>query len=156
MLGYAAFFMLVFVIAMVVFFQMQSQELSRAENAFAQEVAYSFADSIRTAFIAGSGFSQSVAVPPDILGKPYVIGVSHSGDPGISETGFVYVYWQGQLRNASLSAPTVTSDYGMVTSGSFMTGDKGAEIIRINPAGNCQVVNMTNINGRIIFSKGCA
>ena len=50
MLAYAAFFFAVFVTAVIVFLQVQTQELTRAENAYAQEIAYGFADSVHTAF----------------------------------------------------------------------------------------------------------
>lgn len=109
--SYAAFFLLVFVASAAVFLQQQSQGLTRAENAYAQEVADGFSDRINTAFVAGPGFSQQFSVPPNILGRPYQIQVSSGPSPASTETGFVYVVWQGSSGEASLSSPTITTDY---------------------------------------------
>ena len=78
LLAYAAFFLLAFVSVVAVFFQLQSQELSRAQHAYAQEISYSLADSIRTALVAGPGFWEEVDMAPNILGKPYNITISRN------------------------------------------------------------------------------
>ena len=116
MLSYAAFFLLVFVASVSVFFQQESQGLTRAESAYAQQIADSFADSIQTAFVAGPGFSQQVSIPHDLLGKPYKILVSYSPPPSSAETGFVYVEWNGVSGSTSFSAKTITSAYSVKAS----------------------------------------
>ncbi|GEM_PF-916579 len=115
-LAYASFFLLVFVAVVAVFFQMQSQELSRAEHAYAQEIAYEFSDHIHTTFVAGPGFYQVITVPPDLLGKPYNISISRKlpsaiGTTAFVETGFVYVDWQGPTGLSTFSSPAITSSY---------------------------------------------
>ena len=121
MLAYAAFFFAVFVTAVAIFLQVQTQELTRAENAYAQEVAYGFADSIQTAFVAGPGFSQQVSIPRDLLGKPYKIVLSKGLAPASAETGFVYVEWQGASGSTSVSEPTITAAYqGTSTQDNFI------------------------------------
>jgi len=147
-LSYAAFFLLIFVASVAVFFQMQSQELSRAENAYAQEIAYGFSDHIRTAFIAGDGFSQRFDIAPDILGKPYKIWLSRGTNPNLKETGIVYVEWKGSSGETSLSSPTVTAGYHETTSGVFITtsgefividSTKGRTIVMKNDGGEIRI-----------------
>jgi hypothetical protein len=150
-MSYAGFFLLVFVVTVAVFLQLQNQELARAENAFAQEVAYQFADQIKTASIAGSGFWQNVSLAPTINGKPYKIYVSRGGQPGVTETGLVYVEWAAPSGNQTFSAPTITSSYSALTDGSMITTD--ADYIIIDPSMG-SAVKMENVGGRIIFSKG--
>ena len=106
-----SFFLLVFVASVAIFLQQESQGLSRAESAYAQQIAGSFADSIQTAFVAGPGFSQQVSIPRDLLGKPYKIQVSYGPSAASTETGFVYVEWQGASGDASLSAPDDNDSY---------------------------------------------
>jgi len=130
-LAYSAFFMLVFVATVAIFFQQQSQGLTRAENAYAQEIAYGFADHIHTAFVAGPGFSQTVTIPNRLLGKPYIIALSFDPSPATTETGFVYVEWQGSSGNASFSAPTITTAYKPTTTGG-VNNDNGFITIRAN------------------------
>jgi len=162
-LAYSAFFMLVFVAVVAVFFQQQSQGLTRAENAYAQEIAYGVADHIHTAFVAGPGFSQTIAIPNKLLGKPYKIALSYGNNPATRETGFVYVEWRGPSGNASFSAPTITTAYKPTTTSNNDTGfitlrnstfivvdsaynqtlcmrnimESGANWITIQPASNC-------------------
>jgi len=147
-LAYSAFFMLVFVAIVAVFFQQQSQGLTRAENAYAQEIAYGFADHIHTAFVAGPGFSQKVDIPNRLLGKPYKIALSYGSDPASKETGFVYVEWQGSSGNASFSAPTITTAYTPVTSGNFITIRANSSLIIIDSAyGQTLCMNNTMVSG---------
>ncbi len=153
LMSYAAFFLLILVATIAIFFQTQSQETTRAENAYAQEIAYGFADHIRTAFIAGSGFSENFTIQPSILGKPYRILVSGYGaSPASVETGIVYVEWQGPGGNASFSAPTVTAAYGVTTYGQFITHPPGNFIVIDSEYG--QSLLMNNTNGVIRISKG--
>jgi len=154
MLVYAAFFFAVFVTAVAVFLQVQAQEFTRAENAYAQEIAYGFADGMHTAFVAGPGFSESVGVPRDILGKRYLLFVSTSSDASAQETGIVYVNWESSGGNASFSAPTVTASYtyaegpdGMVTS------PPGSNFIIIDPSRG-SALNISNEGGSIRIMKG--
>lgn len=153
MLSYSAFFLLAFLGMMVVFFQMQSQELARAENAYAQEVAWGFSDQIRTALVAGPGFAQTVQIPPSILGKPYTITVSRKisfgggTTPPERETGFVYIDWQGPSRPAVFSAPTATTSYDVQTSGCI--SNPSLEFIRISSS--CGQIRMENRNGTILI-----
>ncbi len=148
LLAYASFFLLVFVAVVAVFFQMQSQELSRAESSFAQEVAYQFADDINTAHIAGTGFWQKVELPPNILGKNYSLTVSRRLGVLDEETGFVYVDWQGVSgRNVSLSAPTITGAYDYVRGEGV--GNDSRDFILIT----AKSVNISNLNGTIWIKK---
>lgn len=151
-LSYAAFFLLVFVSSVAVFLQLQEQELSRAENAFAQQVAYQAADYIETAFIAGPGFAMNVSFPDSILGRPYTITISRPaglGGAGAVETGFVYIDWRGPVRTSSLSAPTVTADYSFTGSAGFIYNNS-RDAILIN-ASRGLPVTIENIGGTIKF-----
>lgn len=152
-LSYAAFFMLVFVVSVAIFLQLEEQELSRAENAFAQQVAYQFADYIETAFIAGPGFSENVTMPDSIHGRPYTITVSLPaglGGAGSQETGFVYIDWRGPVRTYSFSAPSVTADYlFMETPGFIYNNSRGAIVIN---ASRGLPVTIENRGGAIRFS----
>ena len=156
LLAYAAFFFAVFVTAVAVFLQVQTQELTRSENAYAQEIAYGFADSIHTAFVAGPGFVESVSVPKDILGRRYWIMVSYSPNAATSETGIVYVELLSNGKNSSFSAPTATADYTFTAAGTFVTNRttaNGKEFVAIDAAQG-HVINITNENGRIRIMKG--
>ena len=128
-LAYASFFLLVFAVISAVLLSAQSQELSRAESAYAQEIAYTFADHVRTAFIAGPGFVQDIELSPRLLGKPYVMRLSSAGEPGpdqeIRETGFIYVKWQGQNDQSSFSAPAATSHFLPKYDGKMVRDDSG-------------------------------
>jgi hypothetical protein len=151
MLAYLAFFLLVFVVTISTFFFLQSQETARAENAYAQQIAYTFADSIQRAFMAGPGFSQSVAIPSTLLGKPYIIAVSHASDPGSSQTGIVYVWWNSPGQSGSFSAPTVTTSYSLSANVPGYITDDGKLIWMNSSIGT---INMTNVNGMISFKRG--
>ena len=157
LLAYAAFFFAVFVTAVAIFIQVQTQELTRSENAYAQEIAYGFADNLHTAFVAGPGFVESVSVPRDILGKRYWIMVSYSPNAANSETGFVYVEWLSNGKNLSFSAPTVTAKYSYVGgAGDFVsnrTTANGKEFVAIDAAQG-HLINITNKNGEIEIKKG--
>ena len=154
MLIYAAFFFAVFVTAVAVFLQVQNQELSRAENAYAQEIAYGFADSIHTAFVAGPGFVESVSVPKDILGKRYRIFLSMASDASAHETGIVYVNWESTGKNASFSAPTVTAGYTH-TASDMVTSSPNGEFIIIDPLKG-SALNISNEGALIRIMKGLA
>lgn len=154
MLAYAAFFFAVFVAAVAVFLQVQGQELTRAENAYAQEIAYGFADSIHTAFVAGPGFVESVGMPRDILGKRYLLFVSMSADASAQETGLVYVNWESSGKNASFSAPTETASYAYAGGADGMvTVQPGSNYIVIDPSKG-SVLNISNVDGTIKIEKG--
>ena len=152
MLSYASFFLFVFVVAVAVFFQIQTQELSRAETAYAQEVAYGFANQIRTAYIAGNGFEERVTIPKDILNKPYTLSISRNQNPTGTETGFVYVEWQGPNGPRSFSASTITSNYNAAISPGFIFYSS-PYMITINASRNLPI-NISNNNGGIIFRQG--
>lgn len=155
-LTYAAFFFLVFVSAVAVFLSVQNQELSRAQNAYAQEIAYGLADSIHTAFVAGPGFVQTVSLPRNILGKPYSISISRSPDASSIATGFVYIEWQSGGKSASFSAPTVTANYQPVLGGhgivKLVTKDR-SEFIVIDAMQNLPI-NISNQGGAIVIGEG--
>jgi len=154
MLAYAAFFFAVFVAAAAVFLQVQSQEFVRAENAYAQEVAYGFADSIHTAFVAGPGFSETIRLTPDILGKRYWIFVSMSPDASAQETGMVYVDWESTDKNSSFSAPTITANYLHTEDANGMvTFPAGGNFIVIDPAKG-SYLNISNQGEEIMLQKG--
>ncbi len=160
-LAYAAFFLLIFVTTVAVFFQQQSQGLARAENAYAQEISHGFSDQIHTAFVAGPGFWQKFSIPKSLLGKPYRISISFAPTPASKETGFVYVDWKGPSGDTVFSSPTITTDYGATqTSDGFIsvnatTGritmdsakgsalcmrnmvESGKNLIKIGPASSC-------------------
>ena len=157
LISYAAFFFLVFMAAVVIFFQMQSQEMYRAENANAQEIAYGFADQIRTAFVAGDGFGQSISIPTNILNKPYTLSITSAGTASTTPTGYVYVEWQGVNGQESVSAATMTTNYNATA---CTTSNPNAFIcqnvsgrITIN-ASQQHMVIMSNNNGTIIFTQG--
>ena len=150
-MSYGALFLLVFVAVTAAVFQMQSQELSRAEFAYAQQEAYAFADHIQTAFIAGDGFWESVPVQPKLLGKDYKIVVSmpSSASAASVETGFVYVQWRGVSGNMSASAPTVTTKYGFISGPGI---EKPHDFVEISPSELADgSVNITNDHGEIVF-----
>ncbi len=154
-LSYASFFLLVFVAAVALFLQLQGQELSRAQYAFAQQVAFQFADNIKVAFVAGPGFSQTVSMPPLLLGKNYTITVSRpsSETPGgyqaDTETGFVYVEWQSSSGTASVSAPTLTTSYDFVRCAGITSNTQGFVVIIPSQAGPFR---MYNLGGTIKFA----
>ncbi|MEM4633922.1 MAG: hypothetical protein QW275_02085 [Candidatus Anstonellaceae archaeon] len=151
MLSYGIFFLLVFVIATAVFLHLQAQEISRAENAYAQQLAYQLADQINIAFVAGPGFWHTVRVPPDLLGKQYRLIVSRAyGQQAQYETGFVYVDWNG--GKSSVSAPTVTSAFSIGASGPGI-GYSG-QFVEINSTVSC--LNISNIAGNITFRRASA
>ena len=146
-MAYASFFLLVFAAVAAIFLQMQNNELSRAESAYAQEIAYGFADNVRTAFIAGPGFSQEIALPARLLGKPYQIRISSSADlpldTPITETGFIYVEWLGTSgQPQSFSAPAATPAFRAANSPPFITTD--GNFISID-ASMCRRMNLTNV-----------
>lgn len=145
-LAYASFFLLVFVAVTAIFLQMQSNELSRAESAYAQEIAYGFADNVHTAFIAGPGFSQEITLPVRLLGKPYQIKISSSADlpqgAPITETGFIYVEWQGAAGQQSFTAPAATPAFRAADSSPFIATE--GNFIEIN-ASVCQKLNLSSI-----------
>jgi hypothetical protein len=123
-LAYASFFLLVFVSITAVFLQAQNQEMTRAENAYAQQIAYAFADQVHTAAIAGPGFSQQVAIPPDLLGKPYTLRISSpqvAQQANITESAFVYVEWQGQGNPESFPSPLSFNNFAAVESLPFIS-----------------------------------
>ena len=153
MLAYAAFFFAVFVTAVAVFLQVQTQELTRAENAYAQEIAYGFADNIHTAFVAGPGFVESVSMPKDILGKRYWLLVSRSADASAQETGLVYVNWESADKNTSFSAPTVTSNYDLTVDGAGGFVTTSGNYIAIDAAQG-KMINISNVGGTIKIEKG--
>ena len=150
--SYAAFFLLIFVATAAIFFQQQSQGITRAENAYAQEIADGFADRIHTAFVAGSGFSQEFSIPSNILGRPYLLQVSAAPGPATTETGFIYVVWQGSSGEASLSAPTITTDYRATEFQDFIKVSATTGRITID-ASKGQGICMRNANGAIIIGK---
>jgi hypothetical protein len=150
-LAYASFFLFTFVAAVAVFFQLQAQEVSRAERSFAQELAFQLADQINTAFIAGSGFSQSVQITPLLLGKPYTITISRITSSTSKESGLVYVNWRGPSgQELTASAPTVTAAYNLTASSGYIRADTANFIVVNSTIGN---LNMTNRNGTIYFTK---
>jgi len=156
MLAYAIFFLMIFVVIVSVFFQTQAQEMTRAENAFAQEVANGFADNIRIAYIAGPGFSQTVTLPQYIQNKQYTLTISKNPNPGQSETGFVYVDWRGQMQPMSFAATTITTQYSQTTDATCISTPAGTDYIVVNVSASptCQKLNMSNINGVIRITKG--
>ena len=147
-LAYASFFLLVFAAVTAVFLQMQNNELSRAESAYAQEIAYGFADNVRTAFIAGPGFSQEITLPARLLGKPYKIRISSSADlppdSPVAETGFIYVEWLGTSgQPQSFTAPAATPAFRAADSPPFIITASGS-FIEID-ASACPRMNLTSI-----------
>jgi hypothetical protein len=155
MLTYLAFFLVIFTAAVSTFMFLQTQETARAENAYAQQIAYSFANSIQNAFIAGPGFYQNVTIPQSLLGKPYTIAVSHADNPIGSQTGMVYVEWNSPGQSGSFSAPTITTNYSAVACCSpplpSYIQNIGNLIVINSSVGN---INMYNINGQIRFTQG--
>jgi len=152
LLAYAAFFLFTFVAAVAVFFQLQAQEISRAERSFAQEIAFQMADQINTAFIAGSGFSQSVQITPMLLGKPYTMTISRITGATSKESGLVYVNWKGPSgQELTVSAPTVTAAYNLTPSANYVWTDSSSFTVVNSTIGT---LNMTNRNGTIHFTKG--
>lgn len=152
-MSYGAFFLLVFVGGAFVFLQMQGHDLSRAENAYAQQLAYSFADKVHVAEVAGPGFVQYVPVPSDLLGRDYNLTISRPVARGASEreSGFVYVDWiASNGRLSSASAPAITTKYGVTTGQGVSINGEGFIVVRPG-AGR---IRMENVNGTIWISKG--
>lgn len=146
-LSYGSFFLLIFVVAVAIFFQMQSQELSRSEYAYAQQTAYQLADQIQVAFVAGPGFWETVRIPSDLLGKDYNFVVSRSyGQQASNETGFVYVNWG---NGKSVSAPTITTAYEVSLSSPEIHYD--GQFVNISGTAGC--LNISNSGGTIKFKK---
>ena len=152
-LAYAGFFFMVFVAAVSIFLQVQNQELSRAEHSYAQEIAYGFADSIHTAFVAGPGFVETVNVPKDILGKRYWLLVSYSKDASAG-TGYVYVDWLSGGKNESFSAPTVTASYSPTVSGFVNTTTSGQSKFIVIDTSQNHPVRIGNDGGNITIAQG--
>ena len=155
-LSYGAFFMLVFVGAVAVFMNMQSQDLSRAEYSYAQQIADGFSDQIYVTSLAGTGFSQTVSVPNDLLGKSYNVTISRpplgSGNQASVETGFVYVEWlSSDGRQASVSSPTITTKYELHTSTNVPQLTNNSQDFVVIGSGIGKF-NLTNKNGTIIVS----
>lgn len=157
MLAYAAFFFMVFVAAIAVFLQVHGTELARAESAYAQEVAYGFADAVHVAFVAGPGFSGSAIVPPNILGKRYMLYMSASPHAESRETGLIYVEWESAGGRKGFSAPSVTADYGIKqldADGMVTLIDNGdSEFIAIDPSKG-SVLKISNEGGKMMLMKG--
>ena len=163
-LAYASFFLLVFVMISSVFLSAQGQELSRAENAYAQEIAYGFSDSVRTSFIAGPGFAQVITIPPNLLGKPYLLRISSTSfgqGAQIKETGFAYIDWQGQANQQSFASPLVANSFDAVdTSDGFIKVDRGSptQFITINASigARLKLSNVLDSDGKgiILIEKG--
>lgn len=152
-ISYGAFFLVLFIATIAILLQQQNQGLIRAENAFAQEVAFSIADSIHTAFVAGPGFSQIVKLPKDVLGKPYNISISFSSSPSSKETGFVYIELIGSSGRLSFSAPTITTSYSAHASGNFIKVDSASERIIINPQqGDSLCIQNLVVGGKSIIN----
>ena len=155
-LSYGAFFMLIFVGAVAVFLQTQSQDTTRAEYAYAQQIAYGFADQIYVTSLAGNGFMQNVSVPGDLLGKSYNITISRPplSSPGSQaqlKTGFVYVEWlSSNGRYGSVSAPTITTDYEMTTYAPWINNNSQGFVVIESGIGQFKLSNM---NGTIRVSK---
>lgn len=151
-MSYGALFLLVFVAITAAVFQLQSQELARAEFAYAQQAAYAFADHIQTAFIAGDGFWERVPVQPKLLGKDYKIVISRpsGSSAALVETGFVYVQWRSAYGNMSASAPTVTTKYAPSIGLGIDTNTQN--FVEISPSELAEgSVNITNLQGTIVF-----
>lgn len=154
-LSYGAFFMLIFVGMVAVFLQMQSQDLTRAEYAYAQQIAYGFADRIYVTSLAGAGFVQTVAVPDDLLGKRYNITISRpqlgSGSQASLETGFVYVEWVASNgRWGSVSAPTITTKYERLMGVPGITNNSRDFVVIESGIGK---LNLSNVNGTVRVSN---
>ena len=154
-LSYGAFFMLVFVGAVAVFMNMQSQDLSRAEYSYAQQIADGFSDQIYVTSLAGTGFSQTVSVPNDLLGKSYNVTISRpplgSGNQASVETGFVYVEWlASDGRPGSVSSPTITTKYQMVAGVPGITNNSQDFVVIQSGIGR---LNLSNSGGVIIVSS---
>jgi hypothetical protein len=153
-LSYAAFFLLVFIGSVAVFLQMQNQDIVRAEYSYAQQIANRIADQVHVAVVAGNGFVQAVSIPNSLLGKEYNITISRPNlaSPAAVETGFVYIEWVASNgRLASVSAPTITSSYDVVTWAPKITLNATTNSIIVRS--DVGRINMTNINGTIKISK---
>jgi len=154
-LAYAGFFLLVFAAISAVLLSAQAQELSRAESAYAQEIAYAFADHVRTAFIAGPGFSQDIEIPSSLLGKPYVMRLSSAGPSGpgmqIRETGFIYVEWQGQSDRSSFSAQAAASRFQAKYDPQVVRDDSGFILINASAGTRIRMSNAYGENGENVI-----
>ena len=148
LLTYSAFFLFVFVVGVSAFFFIQSQETMRAENAYAQQLAYGFADNIQTAIIAGPGFEETVYIPDKLLGRDYVIAVSRGQDASAQQTGFVYINWGN--NSGGMSAPTMTADYAYVSPQDGSIWHEESLIFIKSSIGR---LNISNVEGQIRFSK---
>jgi len=152
-LSYGAFFMLMFVGAIGIFLQLQSQDLSRAEYSYAQQIAYGFADHIYVTSIAGTGFVQTVSMPNDLLGRNYNLTISRPSDAigaAQMETGFVYVDWVSpDGRVSSVSAPTITASYEFANSEGISANDMRFVVIK----SGIGRFNVSNVGGKIKISK---
>lgn len=157
-LAYASFFLLVFVMVSAVFMSAQAQELTHAENAYAQEIAYGFSDNVRTSFIAGPGFSQTISLPPNLLGKPYTLRISStqfSPDAEIRESGFVFVEWQGQANPQSFAAPLVANYFDAIPATGVIEKDQqGTPVttfITIHSGSKIKLSNVRDTDGKSII-----
>ena len=152
-LAYAGFFLLVMVVAVSVFDQLQSGEQSRAENAYALSIADEFAAHINAAVAAGPGYSEIVAIPSDIEGQPYNVSLSYSYFPAASqETGFVYVEWRDQnsVLN-SVSAPTISTLYNVSSPSGCVYLDNTDNPGRITLTSPCTVQLSTVYEGQVPY-----
>ncbi|VVB73931.1 Uncharacterised protein [uncultured archaeon] len=151
LISYASFFFLVFMAAVAIFFQIQGQEMSRAEYANAQEIANGLADRIHTAFVAGPGFEERFFLSRSLLNRPYTLSVTSGATPQSQQTGFVYVEWQGASGPASYSAVAIATNYTATTQSGFISF--AANRIAIN-ASQGLALNISNENGTIRFKPG--
>lgn len=151
LISYAAFFFLIFVAAVAIFFQLEAQEMTRAQNANAQQIATGFADEIHSAYVAGPGYWEIVTVPTSTLNQPYNLSITYatSAVPSSMEsTGFVYLEWQGQSGPMSYSAPTVTNAF-ISNQWQVYSGRITIQVNSTTPS-----VNISNQNGTIDIEPG--
>ncbi|MCX8198025.1 MAG: hypothetical protein N3F07_02410 [Candidatus Micrarchaeota archaeon] len=150
-ISYSVLFLLMLLLSIAIFFYLQSQEIAKAENAYAQQIAYQLSDQINVAFVAGDGFWHTVRIPPDLLGKNYQFMVSRAyGQQAQNETGFVYVNWNS--GKSSVSAPAITASFGISSLGSGI-GYSG-DFIEINSTVSC--LNISNQAGNITFGRAAS
>lgn len=152
-ISYAIFFLLTLLFSLYAFYQLQFQEISKAQDSYTQEFSYKIAENINFVFSSGNNSWYSFPLPPNVLGKDYYLLVSFArpGFAGQKETGFVYVNLKDD-KNTSKSAILITSAINFISSQDIGLVSSTSNLIRINSSIRC--LNVSNNGGILYLSKG--
>lgn len=100
---YIGFFLLIFVVASVIFISQQSYELKEKEFLFVKETAGQFADYVNFAVSAGDGYSGTFSFPETIFEGKY--------DVKFGSEGYIYINWTRDYERFDYVYPTNCGNY---------------------------------------------